>query len=233
MRLTGKLLTRENLEFALFLCRSGYFRDVPIWLESRSHIDYLMTKPSPWLVFSAIRWLDDFMSQCHRPKVFEYGSGGSTLYWIRQGCECISIEDDEDWFLKVKSHLRGANDIDFRHVPPEIAETAVCDPANPHKYRSGAERYKQYSFERYVRQIDDFSDDFFDLILIDGRARPSCLLHAIPKVRLGGAIVLDNADRAHYLAKTRPFLKSFKQKSFTGAAPTLAMLNRTDVFIRE
>lgn len=47
---------------------------------------------------------------------------------------------------------------------------------------------------RYVRIIDEVSDESLDFVLVDGLARSWCALAAIPKLRPGGLLVIDNAN---------------------------------------
>lgn len=232
-----KLASWENIRFVLQLARCGHLRDVPMWLESRSHPNYLMTKPLPWLSLPAIRWLNNYLRQLTNPKVFEYGSGGSTLYWNLKGCDCVSIEHNELWYREMNARIHACSDVVVRLVKPDIVQgrqpgDADYCPADPLRYQSSDPQFRHCSFENYVRQIDSFPDEGFNLILIDGRARTSCLLHSVKKVRPGGAIILDNADRKHYLERTLPMLKMFTHMQFIGALPTMPTLNRTDVFIK-
>lgn len=59
-------------------------------------------------------------------------------------------------------------------------------------------RYANASFEEYVKSIEEYPDESFDLVLVDGRHRSFCIPHAIPKVRPGGYLMLDNSDRRGY-----------------------------------
>ena len=49
-----------------------------------------------------------------------------------------------------------------------------------------------------MRTIDQYPDEYFDIILIDGRARPSCFQYSFQKLKIGGLIILDNADIDYY-----------------------------------
>lgn len=90
----------------------------------------------------------------------------------------------------------------YRFIAPELLPNSVAslpvDVADPTSYRSGAGDYLNYSFKKYVKSIDEYPDGYFDLILVDGRARPSCILHSIPKLKSGGLLVVDNAERSYY-----------------------------------
>jgi hypothetical protein len=54
------------------------------------------------------------------------------------------------------------------------------------------------SFEEYVKFIERYSDESFDLISVDGRARVSCFRAAIKKLKPGGMLILDNSERNRY-----------------------------------
>ena len=53
-------------------------------------------------------------------------------------------------------------------------------------------------FSNYFNKVLDFDNDFFDFILIDGRARVECLYNSIPKLKSGGMMILDNSERERY-----------------------------------
>ena len=55
-----------------------------------------------------------------------------------------------------------------------------------------------HDYTEYVQFIDHFSDEGFDMVLVDGRARQACLIHGWPKVKIGGYLVLDNSNRKAY-----------------------------------
>ena len=81
--------------------------------------------------------------------------------------------------------------------------TRIADPA---AYVSDDERYAGKTFRSYAQAIDAFPDRYFDLVVVDGRARPSCILHARDKVKPGGILLLDQSERPYYLAKSLALL---------------------------
>lgn len=96
--------------------------------------------------------------------------------------------------------------------------------------------FKDLNFETYVKSIDKFPDNYFDLIIVDGRARPSCIKHAMNKVKTGGVLLIDNADRTYYLQPFPVLLTQDKWKlldfighSSYGSAP---ILGTTKFFIK-
>ena len=68
-----------------------------------------------------------------------------------------------------------------------------------------------YNFKNYSSKISEFSNDFFDIVLVDGRSRPSCLHHSLEKIKRNGILVLDNSDRTYYLEQTKTEI----EKKFT------------------
>ena len=200
------------------------------WLRSLNK-DYLFTTPSPWMTFDAIEYLQSHI----RPgwRVFEYGSGGSTLFWLHLGAECVSIEHDKEWYSIVSGYIGERAQADYRLVLPELLTTAQddADPSDPAQYLSSS--LPGYSFKNYVTQIDTFPDQYFDVIVVDGRSRPSCLVHSIPKLKTGGLLVLDNADRKYYLEQTQPVLKGFLERKFIGAIPGLRWFVQTNIYEKQ
>ena len=118
--------------------------------------------------------------------VFEYGSGGSTLFWISRVQDLISVEHDLSWYTNMKKNLDRQP---LRNVQYILAEP-IPDPGfqkkqfgNPGDYISSDLEYVGKSFEQYAKSIDAFSDNYFDIIIVDGRARPSCIQQGIPKLK--------------------------------------------------
>jgi hypothetical protein len=132
-------------------------------------------------------------------------------------------------FLKVTS-LRRESDLaiimnctnyEIRVVKPVPDQASIFrDAADPDGYVSTATQHKGQSFKPYAEGIDQFPDNYFHVILIDGPSGTSCAKHAIPKVAAKGYIILANAERAEYstvheLMNGLGYLK----KSFYGPAP--------------
>jgi hypothetical protein len=110
--------------------------------------------------------------------------------------------------------------------------SVVKDMSDQDNYRSGRKENKEWEFTEYVRRIDSYPDESFDVILIDGRSRPSCIKHAICKLKVGGAIILDNADRERYNLAKRKYLSGFKSIRFVGIGPYSPMAWETAVYLR-
>jgi hypothetical protein len=120
----------------------------------------------PWLGYRAIRHLEGLLEPDW--KVLEFGSGMSTLWFAKRCHTVVSIEDNEQWYLKVSEILEehGATNVEY-------------------KLKNAKEYHK----------LDEYMDGYFDFILIDGAERDKCAKSALPKIREGGYIYLDNTDK--------------------------------------
>jgi len=106
------------------------------------------------------------------------------------------------------------------------------NPADPDSYASSDSKYEGQFFHKYVTFIDRFPDGYLDLILIDGRSRPSCFKHAVPKIKPGGYIEWDNTDRFHYQMAMSMAPADFVFRDFPGLSPCVPFFTRTSIWQR-
>jgi len=191
-----KKLKAEHPRQVKFYDMARFF---PKWMKSFYRGYEPIAKEEPWLTFNAIEFLTCIIKK--DMVVFEYGTGGSTLFFARKVREVFSVEHNRLWYERVLDKLKDSN---YKNCHIELQEP-VHDPFNinrnpgaPDSYTSSNEEYHGKCFKNYVMYIENFPDSYFDLILIDGRARPSCFKHAVKKVKHGGFIILDDAQRGHY-----------------------------------
>lgn len=162
----------------------------------------------PWLTFKAIDFISSNIKETDR--VFEYGGGGSTLYFLSKVKEVVTVEHDHGWFDMLKTKIEVADAARWNGqliLPENVAGKINLDKSQPTDYYSEASIFQHNTFKAYSTFISQFKDEYFDLVLIDGRARTSCLYHSIPKVKIGGFLVLDNAERKYYLQNNSTLLK--------------------------
>ena len=135
----------------------------------------------------AIDYIDSNINKSHT--IFEYGSGYSTLYLSTLCSKIISIEHNDFWFKTIYKEIvqNKFMNIDLNFIPPD--STQDC---NFLSQRLGK------SFKKYVTKILDYPNNNFDLIIIDGRARPSCLKYSMSKVKISGLILFDDTIRPYY-----------------------------------
>ena len=144
----------------------------------------------------------------------------------------VSVEHDPAWYERVRAAIPPDAPLDYRLVPPEPAPPAPADPADPAAYCSGDPAFAAWRFRRYATQIDAFPEACFDLVLVDGRARPSCLVHAASRVRPGGTLILDNTERAYYTARLGSLLSGWTATTYAGAVPGPPVFTETTFYVR-
>lgn len=134
--------------------------------------------------------------------VFEFGSGGSTVYLGSRVKNLVSVEHDPTWHEAVTKDLKERGLLNVNLLLREPEQTGSIPPA---EYRDNyGTRYANLSFERYVKSIDEYPDRYFDLVLIDRPARKGCMDHAIRKIHPNGYLVLDDSSTKEYLEFLSP-----------------------------
>ena len=138
-------------------------------------------------------------------RVFEYGSGHSTLWWAKHTGSVVSCEHDEKWYQTIKDQL--PDHVDYHHVPLVY----------------GGE-YSQY--------IKNYQEEF-DIVVVDGRDRINCAKNAVGALKKDGVLIWDNSDRHEY-REGMLYLKQlgFKQIDFFGHGPVSTVQWNTSIFYR-
>lgn len=148
----------------------------------------------PWYTWATVHWLESWL----RPdmRVFEWGSGGSTLFFAARCAQVISVEHDRELVPPLFQRLQASglhHKVTFHICPPDDYYLPEYESQDPH-YAS------THNFKHYASAIDQYPDGHFNFVAVDGRARPACIKHAIPKVAPNGVLLLDNAERYYYTA---------------------------------
>jgi len=152
----------------------------------------------PWLVADAVRWLRENLSESMVG--FEWGAGRSTVYFSRLINRIVSIEHDIAWYEDVRRRLDASaiTNVQLVLVPSSATGVVSSDPAEVDDDTSNRGTGQVHQFMAYANYVLRFPDEYFDFILVDGRARVACLSNAMRKLKPGGILVLDNSERARY-----------------------------------
>lgn len=132
----------------------------------------------PWLTPQAIELLDDWLKPTDAG--LEWGSGRSTRWLARRVGQLTSVEHEQGWFEQVKSDLprtAGGHTVDYRFVECDLRRS---DSPESHPYCDIA---------------DELEPGSLDFALVDGVIRLSCFRKAIDRLKPGGLLILDNAER--------------------------------------
>lgn len=213
----------------------GDLRYFPKWRKFRISDEGTLEHETPWLVFTSIDFLNSFLTDSMR--VFEFGSGGSTEFFRKRVLHVTSIEHDRNWYEKVNAHFinKRINNVELKLIQPVsdpgFSMKDVCSPEN---CLSSRQEYRGFSFEEYVKSVLKYPDNFFDLIVVDGRARTSCIHYSFDKIKTGGLLLVDNADRTAYLKPFPELMNPDKWivRRFTGHFPfsSASILSKTLIF---
>jgi hypothetical protein len=164
-----------------------------------------------WWSYDAISEVEHHLDALSgRGRVFEYGSGASTLWLGRRAGEVHSVEHDKGFYEFLAPQLTSLPHVTLRAVE------AVREPV-PHT-PSQRRGHEGLDFSAYVAAIDDVPGSF-DLVVVDGRARVASARHALPRLAPGGILVLDNADRDEYAPVVGD--PSLQVRLLRGATPCL------------
>lgn len=119
-------------------------------------------KPIPWYTYPALEYLNQF--DFSDKKLFEFGSGNSSLYWASRVKAVVSVESNPQWHNYVKGSLQSNQKLFLRQKEDE-----------------------------YVSCLQEQSGKF-DIIVIDASWRRRCGQSAIDCLESDGIIILDNSD---------------------------------------
>ena len=194
----------DRLKALLSYGHKGYLANIG-WFTSFDNQQALDSngEPLPWVTYSFIDFIKTRLNK--DLKIFEYGSGSSTLFYAKRVLKVVSVEHDETWYNKI----------------------VKSKPANAEMIFSKLERGGEYSKKAAAL------GEKFDIVIVDGRDRVNCCINSVKALTPSGVIVLDDSERKDY-EKAVVFLKDagFKELSFTGISPGLFYLKATSVFYK-
>lgn len=164
--------------------------------------------PLPWFTYPAIEWLSERLSHEHR--VFEYGSGNSTLWFANKGAGVTVVEHDLAW----ANHVRAARKDNIEVLLRPL-------------------RGRPADIDAYAESIKVSGSVAFDLVCIDGLERGRCASLALDALRLEGIVILDNSDRPENEVALRILAGAGMQRiDFIGPIPASGVIGCTSVFGR-
>jgi len=164
----------------------------------QKRIDYaLLDTNLPAMTDTSIAFLEKRLNNSH--VVFEWGSGAST-FWFANRCNTVwSVEYFKDFYEVLVERAEEYSNINlFLKEPDNKPQEGYIAK---HSSASGK------SFKNFAHAIDVFRDQYFDVIVIDGRVRNRCLDLAIPKLKEGGFIIYDDTNRDAYLNYILPVVE--------------------------
>ncbi|MCL5105758.1 MAG: methyltransferase domain-containing protein, partial [Armatimonadetes bacterium] len=142
-------------------------------------------RETPWLTPESVNFLEQLVNSDPELKILEFGSGGSTIWFSR------NLKFPKAKLVTVEHDVEWYQAIRSR-VPASVEMRLEERP--------------------YARVCNEFPDEYFDLVLIDGRNRILCAAHAMRIVKPGGFIMLDNAEFDDYTPIGSTLLKEWEYR---------------------
>ena len=196
------------------------------WLQSLLaiyDIDALIRLDVPWWTYDAIGKVEAFLQARPNARVFEWGSGASTVWLAKRAGSVVSIDHDAPWVEFSAPRLAEQGNAQVELVPAD----ARPDP-DP-QFLSGKPGYAGQTFRAYVDAIERH-EGLFDLIVIDGRTRATCLEKAVGRLAQGGLIVFDNSHRSRY--RKAIAASGLHAEVTRGLVPSLPLPDQTTLLTR-
>lgn len=178
-----------------YLYEVGWFRS----LEEKKPVDK-DGNPIPWFTYPAIEFINSRLSK--KLKVFEFGSGNSSLYLSMRVSFVYSVEHDKNWFNTLS-------------IVDDNLKLKLTSPDSP---------------EIYTKPLEEL-DSKFDIIIIDGLYRNECIKKSIEYLSEKGIIILDYSEREEYKDGINHLIsKNFNRLDFWGLAPIVFLKKCTSIF---
>jgi hypothetical protein len=141
----------------------------------------------PWITDAATDYIDSVIALkrvAGEPIIaMECGSGSSTGYLAQRVTRLVSFDHDGNW-----------------HAAIRVAVTAI-----------GCGNVEWRTAERpYARFFKDYADESFDIVLVDGRDRTSCVEHARRILKPAGVLVADNTERISGIDGRGPYFEMLR-----------------------
>ncbi len=159
--------------------------------------------PVPWLSYPAVDFLKERLS--NNLKVFEFGSGNSTLFYSRKVSKIICVEHDQNWYNKIKNKL------------PENAQII----------------FREFQLDEQYSVTVKLQNQKFDIIIVDGVDRVRSIHNSIENLSGKGVLILDDSERPEYSTGTNElFENGFKKLDFWGISAGELYKKCTSIFYR-
>jgi hypothetical protein len=212
MKILGFL---KGIKYSAQICKvllrdHGYFHSVASGEIRDENGAYI-----PWFTYPAIEALKNW--DLSDKRVFEYGSGYSTLFWASHAKEVISVEHHPEWHAIISRLAPGNAKI-------------ILAPIDEQRNLKDPSLVSEEEFDRYAGAIDGQ----FQIIVVDGyarsRVRYQCAQAALPHLDDNGLMIVDNSD---WLPATALFLRNsgLIEIDFSGPVPGNVHHQTTSFFL--
>lgn len=158
---------------------------IPIGTRPLNHEKIMGSNQQPWLPIDAIEFLEqnlkvDFVG-------LEFGCGSSSFWFSKLVKKIYSVESDPSWCQEISELIKNFS------VDNIILICHPCEMKNI--YAIDTETDESYS--EYSNSVIKIGEEL-DFVLVDGVSRSLCIEKSLKKIKLGGYLIIDNAERPAY-----------------------------------
>jgi hypothetical protein len=165
----------------------------------------------PWFSYPALFWLGSVLRGSER--IFEFGSGNSTAWFSERSLSVVSVEHDEVWAKRQGSRFNDNVELLYRPCFGSEDWAPADDP--------------------YVATLSGYPQGRFDVIVVDGMARNTCMEVVSGYAQASEIVIVDNADRpAYYPGIEALQAAGFGRIDFVGPNIVQGVFSCTSVFAR-
>jgi predicted O-methyltransferase YrrM len=141
--------------------------------------------------FMEIEVIEELLTRSRPQKCLEWGAGYGTIYFpefLSGGATWLAVEHDARWAERIGA-LNARPNVRVHHVAPD--------------HRPWTDEHGDGAYSDLAGYVD-YPAAFgpFDFVLVDGRARASCLHKALELVTPSGLVCLHDAQRPYYGSAT-------------------------------
>jgi hypothetical protein len=133
----------------------------------------------PWWPYPIIARIEQILSPS--AVVVEYGIGGSTLWLARRTARVYGIEGSPLWFERVG---KLAQERGLKNIVLKLRDSSL--------YPEKGARSERFNEE--FSSLEGVDEPSFDFVVVDGAARWRCVEMALPRLKSGGYLYLDDSD---------------------------------------
>ena len=133
----------------------------------------------PWIHENVIKMLEEKINK--DTKILEFGSGYSTLFFQNLANNLTSIEHNDYWYNKIKPLINDKTNYILKSI------NYISKPCIDKKF------YNCDTIEELLNK--NISDEYYDIIMIDGIHRVNCAFGSYKKLKKGGILILDDTNR--------------------------------------
>jgi hypothetical protein len=183
---------------------------VKYWVTDRIRTARAIDQGVPWISWPCI----DFLKSQLKPefKVFEYGGGGSTVFFLKRVARLVTIESNEYWKNQLAENLS-----------PELKRNWELRFVKADSNDADAKR-------EYIESVATGGP--WDVVLVDGWNRQHCAEAAREFVKPGGILVFDNSNKPQF-AGVPDLFKDWKRLEFQGLGPARSWITKTDAYVKK